>query len=293
MTVWSDMRHAVRALVREPGFAALCVLMLALGIGANTAIFSIVNGVLLKELLYRDPAQLLSLREVIPAIASTYPTLPVSANHFTQWRQRCSSFESLSAMSTGTLSMTGLGEPERLSSARVSADFFDTLGTLPVLGRRFVAGEDGAGHDRVVILTDSLWRRRFDGDPSIIGKSVTLDGAAHTVVGVLPPSFHFPIPKFLNAGASPADKPEVFKPLVFSQDELKELSQARRKADLILSYGKQAVRALQVKGVGAETASRILGKMHPKEDEFYIDLLKAKILYLRTREFWDDKDKQR
>jgi DNA-directed RNA polymerase subunit RPC12/RpoP len=78
-----------------------------------------------------------------------------------------------------------------------------------------------------------------------------------------------------------------------SEDELKELSQARRKADLILSYGKQAVRALQVKGVGAETASRILGKMHPKEDEFYMDLLKAKIQYLRTREFWDDKDKQR
>src|SRR5512136_1129962 len=113
MTLWLDVRYAVRALVREPGFAVLCVVMLALGIGANTAIFSIVDSVLLKELPYRDPARLVSLREVIPAIAATYPTLPVSANHFTQWRQRCSSFESLSALSTGTLNMTGLGEAER------------------------------------------------------------------------------------------------------------------------------------------------------------------------------------
>jgi putative ABC transport system permease protein len=139
MVSWDEIRHTVRTLLREPGFSALCVLMLALGIGANTAIFSIVNGVLFQPLPYRDPSRLVLLREVIPAIAPTYPTLPASARHFTEWRQRCSSFSSLSAMDQGSANLTGSGEPERLRIARVSASLFDTLGVQPSLGRGFLS----------------------------------------------------------------------------------------------------------------------------------------------------------
>jgi hypothetical protein len=116
--------------------------MLALGIGANTAIFSIVNDVLLRALPYREQARLVALRKIIPAAAATYPTLPASARHFTEWRQRCSSIESLSAISSGTGNLTGAGEAERLHMAKVSANLFETIGVHPRLGRGFIPGED-------------------------------------------------------------------------------------------------------------------------------------------------------
>ncbi len=223
MEFWDETRCAVRLLVREPGFAAVCVLMLALGIGANAAIFSIVNGVLLRPLPYRDPARLVLLREVIPAIAPTYPTLPASARHFTEWRQRCTSFSSLSVMDRGSANLTDNREPERLKIARVSADLFDTFGVQPSLGRAFVAGEDTEGRDRVVVISDSLWKRRFSADRGIIGKSIMLDGAGYTVVGVLPAGFRLPVVSILENVASELEEPEAFRPIVFSSDELKEL----------------------------------------------------------------------
>jgi putative ABC transport system permease protein len=223
MAFWTDIRFAVRAVAREPGFVALCVLMLALGIGANTSIFTIVNGVLIRPLPYRDPDRLVALREIIPAVAATYPTLPVSARHFTEWRRRCASFSSLSAMSAGTANLTGAGEPERLQIAQVSADFFVTLGIQPILGRAFEKGEDSEGRNRVVVLTDGLWRRRFNADSTIVGRTVTLDSAIHTIVGVLPESFHFPSASVLDTGSAGLEKPELFRPITFSSDELKEL----------------------------------------------------------------------
>jgi putative ABC transport system permease protein len=126
-------------------------------------------------------------------------------------------------MSTGTANLTGTGEPERLQSARVSADFFETLGLQPALGRGFQKGEDSEGNDRVVILTDTLWRRRFNADPAIIGRTVTLDSAAHAVVGVLPASFRFPSATVLATASTVVEKPEFFKPITFSKNELKEL----------------------------------------------------------------------
>jgi len=223
MAFWDDLRFAARMLAREPWFAGLCVLMLALGIGANTAIFSIVNGVLLRPLPYRDPARLVVLREVIPSIAPTYPTLPASARHFTEWRQRCSSFASLSVMDQGSANLTGAGEPERLQMARISANLFDTLGVQPSLGHGFVTGEDAEGRDRVAVISDSLWKRRFQADPALIGKMITLDSAGYTVVGVLPAGFQLPTLSILERVTSVLEKPEVFKPIVFPPDELKEL----------------------------------------------------------------------
>jgi putative ABC transport system permease protein len=223
MTIWSDIRHAARRLAHEPGFAVISVLMLALGIGANTAIFSIVDGVLLRTLPYREPDRLLSLREVIPAIAATYPTLPVSARHFTEWRARCTTFDSLSVISRATTNLTGEGEPERLNALRVSANLFETLGVQPRLGRSFLPGEDTEGRERVAILGDGLWRRRFQADPAIIGKTILLDSQPHTVVGVMPAWFRVRAASLLETGKSQVKEPDLFKPIAFPKYELDEI----------------------------------------------------------------------
>ncbi len=222
MVLVNELRYAIRTLQREPRFAVFCVLMLGIGIAANTAIFSIVNGVLLQALPYREPARLVTLGEVIPAVAATYPTLPVSARHFTEWRRSSSSFESLSAISTGTSNLTGVAEPERIKSARVSASFFETLGARPELGRGFLPGEDIEGQDRVVVISDALWKRRFQADPALVGKTITLDDIPCSVVGILPARFQFPAFAAFVSGPSLAEKPELLRPLVFSKGELNE-----------------------------------------------------------------------
>jgi predicted permease len=223
MSTWTDLRHAARTLVREPGFAAVAILTVALGVGANTAIFSIVNGVLLRPLPYAEPDRLVALREVVPAIAKTYPTLPVSAAHFVEWRRRTRSFERLSAMEPGSMTLTGSGEPEQLDAMRVSADMFQTLGVHPLLGRSFLEGEDQEGRNGVAVLSHALWRRRFHSDPAIVGRTVHLNSQAVTVVGVLPAWFEFPSLRVMEVGKSNAAKPEVYVPLVFTKDALAEL----------------------------------------------------------------------
>jgi predicted permease len=223
MGLRSDLRYASRRLLSEPGFTAIAILTLGLGIGANTAIFSVVNGVLLRPLPYREPESLVTVREVIPALAQTYPTLPVSARHFVEWRARCTSFERLSLTDLGTVNLTGAGEPEHLDSARVSADLFQTLGVEPAMGRAFAEGEDQDGRNRVAILSDALWRRRFHADPAIVGKTITLDSQVHTVVGVLPAGFRFPGTAVLETAQAALQRPEVFKPIVFTPDQLREM----------------------------------------------------------------------
>lgn len=223
MPIGADLRIAARMLLREPAFATVAILTIALGVGANTAIFSIVNGILLRPLPYADPGRLVSLREIVPAVAHTYPTLPVSARHFTEWRQRTASFERLSALQPGSAALTGLGEPMRVDVVRCSADLFDTLGIKPALGRSFAAGEDQAGKNRVVILADSLWRRVFHADRGVIGRSIQLDSQPYTVIGVLPGSFSFPNVRIMDVGQVAGGRPEIFRPLVFENDELKDL----------------------------------------------------------------------
>jgi len=218
----TDLRLSARALLREPGFAAICLLTLAFGIGANTAIFSVVNGVLLRPLPARDPERLMALREVIPALERTYPLLPVSAKHFTEWRGRARSFEGIAAFDFGSVNLTGQGEPERLDAARVSVNMFDTLGIRPALGRAFGGGEDAKGLERVAVISNALWRRRFHADPGLIGRTVTLDSQAHTIIGVLPAGFQFPGMSSFDVRAADSVQPDVFKPLVFTSEELSE-----------------------------------------------------------------------
>src|SRR5437879_5440247 len=139
-------------------FAVVAVLTLALGIGANTAIFSVVNSVVLRPLAYREPGQLVTIREVVPQLSHVYPSLPVNPLHFVEWRKRLHSFDALAEIDSITLNLTGVGEPEQLGAARVSSDLFQVLGVQPQLGRGFLEEEDQPGRDRVAILSDSFWR---------------------------------------------------------------------------------------------------------------------------------------
>ncbi len=147
----------------------------------------------------------------------------MNAYHFTQWRQRSSLFERISALDSASAALTGGGHPEQVDTIRASADLFDTLGVRMALGRTFAKDEDQSGHDRVVVIADSLWRRRFSADPAILGRTVQLDSQPYTVIGVLPRRFRLPRVSLLDAGQVPSSKPEVFRPLVFEDDELKEL----------------------------------------------------------------------
>jgi putative ABC transport system permease protein len=187
-TLFQDVRYGVRMLRKNPGVASIAVLTLALGIGANTAIFSVVNAVLLRSLPYRDPDRLVSLFWRRPQEGNR---LVLSAD-FLQWRDQAESFEQIAAYGAATVDLTGSGEAERLSAALVSADLFATLGVAPALGRAITQTEDAPGGAPVVILSDGLWRRRFDGDPKVIGRVITLEGKSRTVIGVMPYGFQFP-----------------------------------------------------------------------------------------------------
>ncbi|HZM88285.1 MAG TPA: ABC transporter permease [Blastocatellia bacterium] len=185
-----DLRYALRMLLKNPGFAVVAVIALALGIGANTAIFSVVNTVLLRSLPYSDPDRLMVVREnKLPQ----FPEFSISPGNFLDWQKQNTSFEKLVAINRAAYNLvSGDADPERLRGARVSAGLFEMLGANPVQGRTFTDEEDQPGRDNVVILSGSLWKRRFGGDPNIIGQSLTLSSASYTVIGIMPATFQFP-----------------------------------------------------------------------------------------------------
>jgi putative ABC transport system permease protein len=185
-----DLKYGARLLWRQSGFTFVVVLTLAIGIGANTAVFSAVNAVLLRALPYREPDRLVMVWEKRPREAVLNNV--VAPADFVDWVAMNSSFEAMAAHSTATFDLTGSGEPRRLGAAAVSPPFFDILGITPALGRTFRADEGVIGHDRVVLLSHGLWQRQFGGDPGIVGKSITLNANPREVIGVLPASFEFP-----------------------------------------------------------------------------------------------------
>jgi len=185
-----DMRYAARLQRKNPGFTIVAVIALALGIGANTAIFSVVNTVLLRPLPYKDPEHLVMVWE--DATRHGYPRDTPAAANFVDWRDQNQVFEGMAAIADTSFNLTGSGDPERLEGRRVSATLFPLLGVEPQLGRVFTAAEDQPGAQRVVLLSYPLWQRRFGGDPGIVGKSLTLNGESHVVVGVMPARFQFP-----------------------------------------------------------------------------------------------------
>jgi putative ABC transport system permease protein len=185
--LWQDLRFGARMLRTQPGFTLIAILTLALGIGANTAIFSIVNAVLLRPFPYQAPERLVILQERYTAVGFS-PSYP----NFADWRTQNTVCSSMSAVRQNeSFNLTGAGEPERLQGQRVSAEFFSTLGVQPLVGRDFLAEEDRAGATPAVILSYGLWQRRFGNDPGVVGKQLTLNNQSYTVVGVTPPDFHF------------------------------------------------------------------------------------------------------
>jgi len=188
----SDCHFALRQLRKSPGFATVAVLTLALGIGANTAIFSVVNSALLRPLAYREPQQLYLVREIVPQMTKFAPILDANLPDFRIWQKQVHSFADVAIAESTTASLTGTGEAEIIRGVRASANLFDVLGTQAELGRTFLPEEDEPDRGNVVILTDAFWRARFQGNPSALGRSIVLDGVPHEIVGILPASFRFP-----------------------------------------------------------------------------------------------------
>ncbi|MGA7412906.1 MAG: ABC transporter permease [Bryobacteraceae bacterium] len=191
-TLLRDLSFGLRQLRRSPGFTSIAILTLALGIGANTAIFSVVNTALLRPLSYSDPHQLYLVKEIVPQLAKFYPLMDANLPDFRIWRQQVRSFADVAVAEPASADLTQAGEPEVIHGVRASSNILAVLGLQPALGRAFRPEEDEPGRGRVVILTDGFWRRRFQGDPSVLGRTLTLDGAPHEIVGVLPASLRFP-----------------------------------------------------------------------------------------------------
>jgi putative ABC transport system permease protein len=185
---WQDIRYGARMLRKNYGFTLIAVVTLALGIGANTAIFSVVNSVLLRPLPYKDSDRLMRIRETkMPQ----FPEFSVSPGNFLGWKADNTVFERLVAMRFSAFNLTNTGDPERLRGMKVTEGFFSMLGVQPQIGRDFLPEEDQVGKNNVVILSHGLWQRRFGGDPQILNQTVTLDGQSYTVIGVMPAAFQF------------------------------------------------------------------------------------------------------
>jgi putative ABC transport system permease protein len=202
-----DIRFGIRMLAKKPMFSIIAVITLALGIGANTAIFSVVNGVLLRPLPFKEPDRLMMIRETkLPQ----FPEFSVAAGNFLDWKKQNTVFERLVAYKGSSLNLIGTGDPERLRALNVTEGFFAMLGAHPQLGRDFLAEEDQVGHNNVVILSYGLWQRRFSGDPKILNQTITLNRQAYTVIGVMPATFHF------GSGENELD---LWTPMAFTEEQ--------------------------------------------------------------------------
>jgi putative ABC transport system permease protein len=201
-TLWQDMRYGLRMLRRAPGFALIAVLTMALGIGANTALFSVVNAVLINPLPYKQSDRLVAMY----MSTSDSSKFAISYPNFLDWERDNRVFSAMAAFRFDVYDLTGMGEPELLRVEMVSASFFPMLGVKPVLGRQFTAGEDQLGGTPVALLSEGFWERKFGGARDVVGKTITLNDRVRTIVGVVPASFHYSNAAFDN-------KAEVYLPI--------------------------------------------------------------------------------
>jgi len=188
-TLIKDIRYGIRGLRKRPGFTFVAVLTLALGIGANTAIFSVVNAVLLKPLAFKDPDRLVIVWEDA-AFAGFPRNTPAPANYY-DWKSQNRSFEDMAATASASFNLTGDGDPERVAAHRVSANFFPLLGVQPLIGRPFLQEEDRDGGNKVALLSYQLWQTRYGGTTDIVNRNIQMNGEKYTVVGVMPTGFQF------------------------------------------------------------------------------------------------------
>jgi putative ABC transport system permease protein len=188
LTLWQDIRYGARMLLKTPALTAIVILALALGIGANTAIFSVINAVVLRPLPFDHDEQLLFLNERSPVLDE----MSISYPNFTDWRNQNHVFEKIGVYNRNSYNLTGYGDAERILTAQVSADLFAALRVNPAIGRLFTNDEDKPGAAPVVLLSDALWQRRFGGQNSILNQTLTLNGKGYTVIGIMPQDFAFP-----------------------------------------------------------------------------------------------------
>src|SRR5262245_64324962 len=221
-TLIQDLRFGARMLLKQPGFTLIVVVTLALGIGANTAIFSVINGVLLRPLPYYEPERLVMVWADRPIMQAQVglPDFPVAAADFVDWRNQNQVFEQMAAMFPRRVNLMGGGEPESVVGLRASANLFSLLGAHFAVGRAFLAEEDRAGADRVVVISHGLWQRRYGADPKLIGQKITLNDEAYTVIGVTAPDFQFPRRDELPAYYGVTGKLDLYLPTAFSPERM-------------------------------------------------------------------------
>jgi predicted permease len=222
-TLANDVRYALRQLRKSPGFAATAILTLALGAGSVTAVFSVVNGVLLRPYAFRDPGQIVVWRETIRELQRTEPLLPDNYRHYLNLKTHANTIQDAAILQTAGFSVsTGVDHPHMAEGLAISPNFFSVLGVNPFLGRAFAPEEAQSGRDREVILTWGAWQRLFHGSPGVLGSTLRVGGEAETVVGVLPESFRFPVMSVMPGQAThgSTERYEIFRPLVPAPDEL-------------------------------------------------------------------------
>ena len=208
-----DLRYGVRMLLKHRGFTLIAVLTLALGIGANAAIFSVVNGVLLKPLAFRDPERLLMLWTDSPAWNLGFHELPPANSDLPEWRATATAFEQIAALQTKLADLSDNGQAERVGGVNISVNLLPMLGVRPFLGRQFSTEEEQRGQDRVVMISYDLWQRRFGGDAGIIGKKIAVNDVPRTIIAVMPEGFHFPRASEMPQGYHLPERADLWTPL--------------------------------------------------------------------------------
>jgi predicted permease len=261
VTIPPDLRYAARAASRNPRFAAMVILILAIGIGANTAMFTLVDSVLVQPLPFRDPSRLVAVQESVPRFNSGEPPVPVNAVHFLEWRKHWQSAEELALLATVTFNLMSDGDPESVVAGRVSWNLFPLLGVQPRLGRAFLPEEDRPGRDLEVVLSDSLWRRRFHADPEVSGQKILLNGVPYEVVGVLPP-LELPRVSQLQSMSFGNAAPELWKPFALRDQEMSPMGDfnyaciARLKPGVSIGHASAELNQAQ-SNIGREIAGNV------------------------------------
>ena len=242
-----DLRFGLRILLKQPAFTLVAVITLALGIGANTAIFSLVNSILLRPLPFREPDRLVRMLQASPKLGLT--SWNVSQADFAAYREENRTFESIAIYNTTATNLTGAGEPERLPIATVTADFFKVFGVNPLLGRTFAEGEDVKGRNQVCVISHAFWQRRFGGDPSVVGRTLSLNNTPTQIVGIMPAEFKFP-----------RYETDLWTPLAFD---------AKRTAPYFFVVVGRLKPGVQVAQAQADTTNVLqnFGRQHPNNSE--------------------------
>ena len=256
--VLQDLRYGLRTLRKSRGFAAAAILILALGIGANTAIFSVVNSVLLRPLPFDDPAQLVQIWHTPPQ--ASFPGMKefaVSAANYLDWAAQNHVFEHMTIYAYARYNLTGKGEPQTLSARKVSSDFFQVLRAKPLLGRTFIPAEDQSGHDHVAVLSETFWRNQFAADPNIIGQDISLDGTDYRVIGVMRSKYQFPIQ------TDPNEMVKLWTPLAMTDRERTVRGEHHY---LVIARLRSGV-GLQQAQAEMNTISRRLEQEYPTDDK--------------------------